>query len=148
MRGSKTHGWGAMKKHRSAGNKGGKGMAGTGKRGDAKKPVIWKNKKYFGKHGFKSKTRDKMNAITLAYLETNVNKLIQEKKAVLENNVVKIDLKDLGAGKLLGSGLITKKFIITCDKATKRGIDKVASLGGTVTLKNDSVKDTKTEETD
>jgi len=60
QRGSKTHGWGAMKKHRGAGNRGGRGMAGTGKRGDAKKPSIQKNKKYFGKYGFKSLKKRKI----------------------------------------------------------------------------------------
>ena len=33
-RGSKTHGGGHMKKRRGAGNRGGRGMAGTGKRAD------------------------------------------------------------------------------------------------------------------
>ena len=42
QRGSKTHGWGAMKKHRGAGHRGGRGAAGSGKRGDAKKPSIWR----------------------------------------------------------------------------------------------------------
>ena len=54
-RGSKTHGCGSMKKRRGAGNRGGRGMAGTGKRADQNKPSIWKNKKYFGKYGFKKK---------------------------------------------------------------------------------------------
>ena len=36
QRGSKTHGWGAKKKHRGKGNRGGKGMAGSGKRADSK----------------------------------------------------------------------------------------------------------------
>ena len=46
-RGSKTHGCGSMKKRRGAGHRGGRGAAGSGKRGDAKKPSIW-NEKYFG----------------------------------------------------------------------------------------------------
>ena len=54
QRGSQTHGWGAKKKHRSFGNRGGKGMAGSGKRADSKKPSLWKER-YFGKIGFKSK---------------------------------------------------------------------------------------------
>ena len=41
QRGSHTHGWGAMKKHRGAGNRGGRGAAGSGKRADSKKPSIW-----------------------------------------------------------------------------------------------------------
>jgi large subunit ribosomal protein L15 len=31
-----THGWGARKKHKKSGHRGGTGMAGTGKRGDQK----------------------------------------------------------------------------------------------------------------
>jgi len=43
MRGAKTtHGYGAKKKHRGSGNKGGKGMAGSGKRADQKKTMILK----------------------------------------------------------------------------------------------------------
>jgi large subunit ribosomal protein L15 len=52
-RGSHTHGGGSMKKRRGAGSRGGKGKAGSGKRGDAKKPMYWKDKNYFGKKGFK-----------------------------------------------------------------------------------------------
>ena len=50
--GSTTHGWGAMKKHRGAGNRGGRGLAGTGKRADQMKPLHWKER-YFGKLGFR-----------------------------------------------------------------------------------------------
>ena len=54
QRGSKTHGWGAKKKHRGAGNRGGRGMAGSGKRAGQKKPTILTTygNSYFGKHGF------------------------------------------------------------------------------------------------
>ena len=55
MRGAKTtHGYGAKKKHRGSGNKGGKGMAGSGKRADQKKTMILKvfGNEYFGRHGF------------------------------------------------------------------------------------------------
>jgi len=43
-RGSKTHGSGSMKKRRGAGHRGGRGNAGSGKRGDAKKPSYWNKK--------------------------------------------------------------------------------------------------------
>ena len=42
QRGSHTHGWGSKKKHRGAGNRGGRGMAGSGKRADQRKPSILK----------------------------------------------------------------------------------------------------------
>ena len=48
MRGSRSHGHGDKKK-RGAGQRGGRGIAGTGKRGDSKKPSI-NVKNYFGKN--------------------------------------------------------------------------------------------------
>ena len=41
-RGSQTHGSGAKKKRRGAGNRGGRGMAGPGKIGDQKKTTNFK----------------------------------------------------------------------------------------------------------
>ena len=43
MRAKTTHGYGSMKKNRGAGNRGGRGMAGSGKRADQIKPTILKN---------------------------------------------------------------------------------------------------------
>ena len=39
-----THGWGARKKHKKTGHRGGKGMSGSGKRADHKKTLM--NKLY------------------------------------------------------------------------------------------------------
>ena len=69
-RGSKTHGCGSMKKRRGKGNKGGAGNSGSGKRGDQKKPSFWKE--IGGRHGFISKTPNKISTITLS----DVNKMI------------------------------------------------------------------------
>ena len=132
QRGSKTHGWGAMKKHRGAGNRGGRGMAGTGKRGDAKKPVIWKNSKYFGKHGFKS-LRKGSATVNLSYIQEHADKLILDKKAAKDGEFIVINLTDLKFDKLLGAGKITSKFKITCDTASKKAKEKIEALGGKVT---------------
>ena len=60
-----THGWGARKKHKKSGHKGGKGMSGSGKRADHKKSLVIKlyGHKYFGKQGITSKgtKKDKEN---------------------------------------------------------------------------------------
>ena len=67
-RGSKTHGGGSMKKRRGAGNRGGRGNAGSGKRGDAKKGrYVGKIKHYFGKRGFKIKDQEKVNAVSISF---------------------------------------------------------------------------------
>ena len=54
MRGSHTHGWGAKKKHRGAGSRGGRGQAGMLKH---KKSWMLKNDPHhFGERGFKIPT--------------------------------------------------------------------------------------------
>lgn len=56
-RGAGSCGWGARKKHKKAGHKGGVGMSGTGKRADQKKTLVIKlyGNDYFGKQGITSK---------------------------------------------------------------------------------------------
>ncbi len=145
MRGSKTHGWGAMKKHRGAGSRGGRGMAGTGKRGDAKKPSIWKNKKYFGKHGFTrpKKITIKIKAINLKTIEQKLESLLSKKLIEKKNDSYVVDLKKLGFNKLLSTGKITKKFSIKCEYASKKAIDKIKKSGSNIILEEKKVKEVK-----
>jgi len=149
MRGSKTHGWGAMKKHRGAGSRGGRGMAGTGKRGDAKKPSIWKDTKYFGKHGFTrpKKVTIKINAINLKTIEQNIESWLSKKLIEKKNDSYVIDLKKLGFNKLLSTGKITKKFDIKCEYASKKAIDKIKKSGGNIVLEEKKVKEKPAAET-
>ncbi len=122
QRGSHTHGWGSKKKHRGKGNKGGAGMAGTGKRADSKKPSIWKDTLYFGKHGFKKKgLKEKIRPINIGLLEQKFDK-------------AEINLKDIGYNKLLGSGKATKKLKITTKYASQKAIDAIKKAGGEVVL--------------
>jgi len=149
MRGSKTHGWGSMKKHRGAGSRGGRGMAGTGKRGDAKKPSIWKDTKYFGKHGFKrpKKITIEIKAINLKTIEQNLESLLSKKLIEKKNDSYVIDLKKLGFNKLLSTGKVTKKFSIKCEYASKKAIDKIKKAGGNIILEEKKVKEKPAAET-
>ena len=132
QRGHKTHGWGAKKKHRGAGNRGGRGMAGTGKRADTKKPSIWKEK-YFGKHGFVSKTpKLKINAINISFIEQHINKFISSNLAKNEDGSYFIELEKLGFNKLLGDGKVSLKFKIKAPYASKIAIEKIKQAGGDV----------------
>ncbi|MBU2561307.1 MAG: uL15 family ribosomal protein [Nanoarchaeota archaeon] len=135
LRGSKTHGWGAMKKHRGAGNRGGRGMAGTGKRGDQMKPLIWKDRQYFGKWGFTSKSRaPETEPINIKTIEDRADTLVKKGLARFENGAYIINLKDIGYNKLLSTGRVTKKLMITTDFATDEAADKVKKAGGEVTV--------------
>ncbi|MBN1275159.1 uL15 family ribosomal protein [Candidatus Woesearchaeota archaeon] len=130
QRGSKTHGWGAMKKHRGAGHRGGRGAAGSGKRGDAKKPSIWRSTNYAGKRGFISKHRSPRSPVTIAHLESHAVTLREEGFLIGES----IDLAKAGYTKLLATGKPSRKWAITVAAATPRAIEKVKKAGGTVTL--------------
>ena len=131
-RGSMTHGGGSKKKRRGAGNRGGKGMAGSGKRSDSKKPSLWKNK-YFGKYGFVSKNTKNIDAININYLEENLLKLPQDAVGK-ENDFFSVDLKKLGFNKLLSTGNETNKYKIKVSYASKKAIEKIKNNGGEVVL--------------
>ena len=104
QRGTHTHGWGSKKKHRGAGNRGGRGMAGSGKRADQKKPSILKKygSSYFGKRGFKPIQLKKQKIINFSDL--------YKLKDKIKNNT--LNLKELGYTKLLSKGQPPKLKII------------------------------------
>ena len=133
QRGSMTHGWGAKKKHRGQGHRGGRGMAGTGKRADTKKPSYWKER-YFGKFGFVSKTpKIKINPINISFIEQHISRFLSSNAIKKENNFYVIDLEQLGYNKLLGDGRASMKFRIKTPYASKAAVEKIKEAGGEVT---------------
>lgn len=141
QRGSKTHGWGAKKKHRGQGHRGGRGMAGTGKRADSKKPSIWKER-YFGKFGFVSKTpKVKIKTVNINFIEQHLDKLLSENLIKKENGFYFVELQKLGFNKLLGDGRVSLKFKIQAPYASKTAVEKVKEAGGEVINENRSLKE-------
>lgn len=135
QRGSKTHGWGAMKKHRGAGNKGGRGKAGTGKRSDCRKPSVWHIEKYFGHDGFTPVGGSKyLCACNIELLELKYNKLLKDGMLKEEKGIVTIDLAQLGVEKLLSRGHPTKKWNITVKQASTHAVEKIKEKGGQIKL--------------
>jgi len=133
LRGARTCGWGFRQKHKGHGNKGGFGMAGTGKKADHKKQSAVMSdpkKKYFGKQGATSrgtaiKKYDKIN-------------LIDVKGNFFTKEGCKIDLSK---HKILGHG-DGFKAEITAKSATASAIEKMKKAGGKIILpqKKDDVK--------
>ena len=125
-----TCGTGARKKSQGSGHRGGKGMAGTGKRADQKKTLILKlyGHDYFGKQGITSRgtKRDKRDRI-------NVGE-IQEKYKSGEVN--------LSSYKILGDGEIKNKFIITAQSASESAIKKVEAVGGKIIVEVRKIMET------
>lgn len=136
QRGSHTHGWGSKKKHRGAGNRGGRGMAGSGKRAGQRKSFILKEygNTYFGKKGFFKHNAKSVSAVNVSYIEEQVHNLLAKKLISEGDKGYVVNLKDLGYDKLLGSGKLTKKFIITAGSASKKAIERVKKLGGEVII--------------
>jgi large subunit ribosomal protein L15 len=123
QRGSKTHGWGAMKKHRGAGNRGGRGMAGSGKRADQMKTWIIKKyglDNYFGKHGFNIPQKIKQIDNTI-----NIKDL---------PNKDEINLTEMGYTKLLSKGNINKKIKVIVKSCSKNAKEKIEKAGGQVII--------------
>ncbi len=136
LRGSKTHGWGAMKKHRGQGHRGGRGMAGTGKRADSKKPSIWKNPNYFGRHGFyRHGPKEEISAINVSEVDEQADKLVNANISMKNADVYEIDLEKLGFNKLLGSGKVTKKLKIKVNYASEKAVQSIKEAGGEVIVK-------------
>ncbi len=139
-----THGWGARKKHKKSGHRGGTGMAGTGKRGDTKITLVTKlyGHKYFGKQGITSRKtkRDTRQRINLQQIEKNLEKYGKKTAKGWEINLAKY--------KILGKGEIKEKLIITAFEASKSAIEKVKKAGGQIVLPQikDTVKEKEDEE--
>jgi large subunit ribosomal protein L15 len=135
-RGSWTHSHGEKKKHRGAGSRGGRGNAGSGKRGDAKKPSFWKIANREGGSGFKNPTTKAVKVITIAQLNQFVAKSVASGKLQANEKGYSIDLGALGFDKLLATGNPAYAFTITVDKATPKAVEKIEGSKGSVSLAN------------
>jgi large subunit ribosomal protein L15 len=141
-----THGWGARKKHKKSGHRGGTGMAGTGKRGDTKTTLITKlyGHDYFGKQGITSRKtkRDTRQRINLQQIEKNLEKYGKKTTKGWEINLENY--------KILGEGEIKEKLIIKALEASESALKKIKKAGGEIILpgkkKPKEVKDEEEEE--
>lgn len=135
-----THGYGSMKKNRGAGNRAGRGNAGSGKRGDARKPYFRVKKKFeLGKNGF-GKRVTKIRTINIADLEKKANTLLESGIMVQNKDTYSIDLNQIKVDKLLGTGKPSLKFNITVKKASDSAIEKIKNVGGNVKVLDQNIE--------
>ncbi|OGJ12686.1 hypothetical protein A3K62_01135 [Candidatus Pacearchaeota archaeon RBG_16_35_8] len=135
-RGAGSHGWGFRKKHKKSGHRGGKGMAGSGKRADQKKTLILKlyGNEYFGKQGITSRgtEKDKRKRISIFDIDSNISSYINKGIAKKSKDGIEINLKDY---KILGGfeDYVPKnKLVITAKEASKSAMEKVKKAGGEI----------------
>lgn len=123
---------GCQKKHRGAGNRGGRGMAGSGKRADQKKPSILQEygSRYFGRFGFKVPNKKILEGVNLELIEKNFDKWAKK-----EGSDFVIDVTNYGYDKVLGKGKLTKKAKIIARAFSKNAITKIEEIGGQTVTK-------------
>ena len=132
LRGSHTHGWGCKKKHRGGGHKGGRGMAGTGKRKKTKWTwVIKYMPDHLGKRGFhrpKAVQRE-IVAVNLKFIDEHLDELMQMGIAYEENGKIVVDTTQF-ADKVLGTGKLTKPLVIKAYAFSPKAQEKIREAGG------------------
>jgi large subunit ribosomal protein L15 len=137
-----THGTGCRKNNRGSGQRGGKGMSGSGKRGDQKTTLITKlyGHDYFGKQGITSRGTkiDKRKRINLLNIEKNLESLGKKTAKGWEINLEEY--------KILGNDKVNEKLIITAKEASKSAIESVKKAGGEIILPKKEVAKEKVKE--
>ncbi len=119
QRGKRWHGYGAKKKHRGAGNRGGRGRAGLWKH---KKSLVAKLGIVLGKRGFSRPVKKRDETITLRELEA-----LAERSGKTE-----LDLGEFGYRKLISQGTVSRPLVVKVDKVTERARAKIEQAGGKV----------------
>jgi len=131
-RGHKTSGWGGRQKHRGAGHRGGRGMAGS-----TKHRWSWVSKfepDYFLSIGFKrpKEAIREVNAINAGFVNDKIKELCEAGIVKEDKGKFNINLTDMGYDKLLGSGKVNNPLIITVDSCSKKAKQKIEDAGGKV----------------
>ena len=128
IRGRRTVGRGSRKKGRGSGQRGGVGMAGTGKKAGQK--IIFLKKYYpdgyLGKRGFKSlgqKFFRKLEIINLSDIEKRMPEF--EKKGLLKGKEL-----NLSGYKVLADGELKDKLTIKADGFSASAKEKIEAAGG------------------
>ena len=115
-----TSGHGHKKKNRGAGHRGGRGRAGSGKRGSTNLMQLTTGKDFLGKHGFTS-IKKKHKIINLAEIQKSLESLLEKGLITKVKDVYELDLIKLGYDKLLSNGYIFRQIdadilICSCNK--------------------------------
>ncbi len=135
LRGQRSAGFGFTKGHRAAGQRGGKGKAGSEKHHKIK--IVTENPRYFGKWGFKrpQKLIDNPSALNVGTIDEAADQLVEQGLAIKAGKKYTIDMSKLGIDRILGSGQVTRQLNLTGVTAiTSRAREKITGAGGSIDL--------------
>ncbi|MEM4825136.1 MAG: uL15 family ribosomal protein, partial [Desulfurococcaceae archaeon] len=116
---TRTMGWGRIGQHRKSGSRGGFGAVGYHKH-----KVTWMIKYapyWYGKHGFTrpKAVKKEIKSINVGDLNEIAIKLLTSGKAVKENNLIVLNLVEMGYDKVLGKGKVSLPLKILVKKITE-----------------------------
>ncbi len=129
-RGTRSCGYGNTQKHRGAGSRGGRGMAGSNKQ---KWSYVSKYMPdHFGRVGFKRplKMLHEDKTINIG----DIDRMVNDGSIQSTDKKYIIDLTVMGYDKLLGSGKVTHPLEIKVSKSSKSAIEKIQGAGGKVVV--------------
>jgi len=87
---------------------------------------------HFGKEGFARPKKAK--AINLSELEKMLPELVEKKLAEKEGEMIKVNLKKIGCGKLLGAGSVSKPLVVEAEAFSRSAVKKLEAAGGKAVL--------------
>lgn len=125
LRGNRTHGKGNTKNNRGAGCRGGRGRAGSHKH---------KFTKYWMDFGQKRRLKAKNVAppVKLDFLEQQLEKWVEKGIVEKKDSEYIVDGKKIGYSKILGTGSINSKVVISNMAASASAREKIEAAGGKV----------------
>ncbi len=134
FRGTHTHGRGFKKKARGSGHRGGKGLAGTGKRGDQRKTLVLNlyGNDYFGKDkALRKKQFERIKVINIKDIVLKLPSFLKSGIAKETKDLIEVDLKEF---KILADGEIDKKLKIKALAFSKSAAEKIKKAGGEIAI--------------
>lgn len=140
-RGTRNCGYGNTQKHRGAGSRGGRGMAGSNKQ---KWSYVSKYMPdHFGRNGFKRPAKMIREERTINV--GDISRMVLDGAIQPTDKKYVVDLSSMGYDKLLGSGKVAHALEIKVAKSSKSAIEKIQGAGGKVELLEDSAEPVKSE---
>jgi large subunit ribosomal protein L15 len=130
-RGSRTCGGGTHKNRRNGGSRGGRGFAGGCKHHFVRYYLMGRT---YGKDGFSHDQRSDPATIDVGALEIIADGLIAKGLAKLDGDVLTVDATAIGVGKVLGSGRVTRKMMVSAEAFSEAAKKKLEAQGGQAIL--------------
>jgi large subunit ribosomal protein L15 len=130
-RGSRTCGGGTHKNRRNGGSRGGRGFAGGCKHHFVRYYLMGRT---YGKDGFSHDQRSDPATIDVGALEIIADGLLAKGLAKLDGDVLTVDATAIGVGKILGSGRVTRKMMVSAEAFSESAKKKLEAQGGQAIL--------------